>query len=76
VEREATGNLAIATFRHDTSRAQDPQLHTHAVVLNATRDQQGAWRSLEPRDLSASEGHWRDLSAGTGPWRGPAWLHH
>jgi hypothetical protein len=51
VEREATGNLAIATFRHDTSRAQDPQLHTHAVVLNATRDQQGAWRSLEPRAI-------------------------
>ena len=49
VEREATGNLAIATFRHATSRAQDPQLHTHAVVLNATKDQQGAWRSLEPR---------------------------
>lgn len=51
VEREATGNLAIATFRHDTSRAQDPQLHTHAVVLNATRDQEGAWRSLEPRAI-------------------------
>lgn len=49
VRREATGNLAIATFRHATSRAQDPQLHTHAVVLNATRDRDGAWRSLEPR---------------------------
>ena len=49
VRREATGNLAIATFRHATSRAQDPQLHTHAVVINATQDKDGNWRSLEPR---------------------------
>jgi conjugative relaxase-like TrwC/TraI family protein len=49
VQREVTGNLAIATFRHATSRAQDPQLHTHAVILNATQDKDGNWRSLEPR---------------------------
>lgn len=49
VRREETGNLAIATFRHATSRAQDPQLHTHAVILNATQDKDGNWRSLEPR---------------------------
>ncbi|MEM7509028.1 MAG: relaxase domain-containing protein, partial [Pseudomonadota bacterium] len=24
-----TGNLIAATFRHETSREQDPQLHTH-----------------------------------------------
>lgn len=49
VRREATGNLAIATFCHATSRAQDPQLHTHGVILNATQDKDGNWRSLEPR---------------------------
>lgn len=49
VRREVTGNLAIATFRHATSRAHDPQLHTHAVVINATQDKDGNWRSLEPR---------------------------
>jgi conjugative relaxase-like TrwC/TraI family protein len=27
--------LTVATFRHRTSRAGDPQLHTHAVVANA-----------------------------------------
>lgn len=32
-ERERA-NLVIATFQHGTSRAQDPQLHTHAVLLN------------------------------------------
>ena len=35
----ATGNLCAATFRHDTSRALDPQLHTHFVVANATWDE-------------------------------------
>jgi conjugative relaxase-like TrwC/TraI family protein len=32
-EREAAG-LVVATFEHGTSRAQDPQLHTHALILN------------------------------------------
>lgn len=51
INREATGNLVIASFRHGTSRAQDPQLHTHNVIMNATRGADGAWRSLEPRAL-------------------------
>lgn len=42
-----TGNLAIATFRHNTSRAQDPQIHTHSVILNMTRGSDGVWRSVE-----------------------------
>jgi conjugative relaxase-like TrwC/TraI family protein len=49
VRREATGNLVIASFRHGTSRALDPQLHTHNVILNMTQDKEGQWRSLEPR---------------------------
>jgi conjugative relaxase-like TrwC/TraI family protein len=51
VERKQMGNLTIASFRHDTSRAQDPQLHTHNVIMNATCDADGNWRSLEPRAL-------------------------
>jgi conjugative relaxase-like TrwC/TraI family protein len=51
VERKQTDNLVVASFRHDTSRAQDPQLHTHNVIMNATRDVDGNWRSLEPRAL-------------------------
>lgn len=51
VERQQTDNLVVASFRHDTSRAQDPQLHTHNVIMNATRDADGNWRSLEPRAL-------------------------
>ena len=49
VTREATGNLVVASFQHGTSRAQDPQLHTHNVIMNATRGEDGTWRSLEPR---------------------------
>src|SRR3546814_3089460 len=54
VSREATGNLVIASFQHGTSRAQDPQLHTHNVIMNATREEQGTWRSLEPRDRKST----------------------
>lgn len=43
---ESTGNLVVAQFRHETSRDRDPQLHTHAVVLNLTRRQDGEWRAL------------------------------
>lgn len=46
VNREKTDNLIIASFQHGTSRAQDPQIHTHNVILNATRDDKGNWRSL------------------------------
>lgn len=35
VEKQAyTGGLTVATFEHSTSREGDPQLHTHAIVMN------------------------------------------
>jgi conjugative relaxase-like TrwC/TraI family protein len=43
---EDTGNLVVAKFRHETSRELDPQLHTHALVLNLTRRRDGEWRAL------------------------------
>ncbi|MCK9366794.1 MAG: relaxase domain-containing protein [Metallibacterium scheffleri] len=51
ITTQATGNLVIATYRHSTSREAEPQLHTHAVITNATRDAGGQWRSLESRPL-------------------------
>ena len=51
VTREATGNLVVASFQHGTSRAHDPQLHTHNVIVNATQGEDRAWRSLEPRAI-------------------------
>jgi len=41
-----TNNLVIAKFNHDTSREQDPQLHTHCFVLNMTQKKDGNWRAL------------------------------
>ena len=35
-----------ATFRHDTSRNLDPQLHTHAVLANMVRGGDGKWRTM------------------------------
>ncbi|CAH2605967.1 Relaxase domain-containing protein (plasmid) [Rhodovastum atsumiense] len=46
-----TDNLAAALFRHDVNRNQEPQLHTHAVVRNATRTEDGQWRSIESRPM-------------------------
>ena len=51
VNRAVTGNLVVASFQHGTSRAQDPQLHTHNVILNATKGEDGTWRSVEPRAI-------------------------
>ena len=48
---ETTANWVIARFTHDTSRELDPQLHTHAVVINATRRDDGAWRTLSSREM-------------------------
>ncbi|MBD1921963.1 relaxase domain-containing protein [Microcoleus sp. FACHB-831] len=41
-----TGNLLVAQFHHDTSREKDPQLHTHCIVANATRLDDGKWQSV------------------------------
>lgn len=40
-----TGNMVAALYNHDTSRALDPQIHTHALVFNATFAQD-KWRAL------------------------------
>ena len=44
--------LTIATFRHRTSRAGDPQLHTHSVVANTTTAD-GTATALDGRALYA-----------------------
>lgn len=43
---ENTGKLAIATFRHDTNRNNEPHLHTHSVVINFTKRSDGEYRAL------------------------------
>ena len=42
-----------AAFRHRTSRAGDPQIHTHVLVANATKIGDGTWGSLDGRAIYA-----------------------
>ena len=39
-------DMVAATFRHDTSRNLDPQLHTHCVIANMVRGRDGKWRTM------------------------------
>lgn len=50
-EAVQTGNVTVAMFRHNTSRNLDPQTHTHAVIMNATRREDGQWRSLTNEEI-------------------------
>ncbi|AEC18835.1 TrwC [Pusillimonas sp. T7-7] len=48
---EQTGNAIIAKFRHETARPTefdeaDPQLHTHSLIMNATKRSDGTWVSM------------------------------
>ncbi len=54
---EDTGNLVVAKFRHETSREQEPDLHTHAVVLNMTQRRDGGWRALTNDPLFRQQRH-------------------
>jgi conjugative relaxase-like TrwC/TraI family protein len=48
----ATGNLVGAAFLHTTSRALDPQLHTHFVLFNCTWDStEKRWKALQTGDM-------------------------
>lgn len=54
---EHTNNLVVAKFRHETSRALDPDLHTHAFVLNMTQRGDGQWRALTNDGVIKSAAH-------------------
>jgi conjugative transfer relaxase protein TraI len=45
ISYQNTKNLIAALYHHDLSREQDPQLHTHSVVMNMTERSDGKWRS-------------------------------
>lgn len=49
--RIATDGFIGAAFDHHTSRANDPQLHTHVVVANLLHGRDGKWTALDSRTL-------------------------
>lgn len=56
IVHETTGRLVYARFTEHASRALDPHLHTHVVVLNLTSREAGApLASLETRAMFAEQ---------------------
>ncbi|MGH2928828.1 MAG: MobF family relaxase, partial [Solirubrobacteraceae bacterium] len=45
--------FVAAAFRHRTSRAGDPQLHTHVLAANMSRGPDGRWTALDARPIYA-----------------------
>ena len=51
-----TGNIVGAIFRHDTSRALDPHLHSHCILFNATHDAtEDRWKALQNYEMLAAQ---------------------
>ncbi|HUY05722.1 MAG TPA: MobF family relaxase, partial [Acidimicrobiales bacterium] len=46
-----TEGFVGAVFVHRTSRAADPQLHTHLLVANKVRASDGKWLAIDAREL-------------------------
>lgn len=44
-EAKVSGNFVVSTFRHSTSRENDPQLHTHALIANMTQAPDKQWKA-------------------------------
>jgi len=51
IVQEDIRGVAAAAFDHWDSRAGDPQLHTHVVVMNRVQTADGKWRTLDSRLL-------------------------
>ncbi len=52
-ERIRTTGFLAAAFRHRTSRAGDPNLHTHVVVANRVLGADGHWSALDAKAIYA-----------------------
>jgi conjugative relaxase-like TrwC/TraI family protein len=52
VRREHAGGFVAAAYQHRTSRAQDPQLHTHVIVANMAQSPvDEKWRALDAEPI-------------------------
>ena len=74
---ETTGFVA-ASFTEFTSRADDPQLHTHVVVGNRVEGEDGKWRTVDARllyrqKMAAGAIHEAELRARLTERLGVAW---
>lgn len=53
IEREKPAGLIAAAFQHSTSRENDPQLHTHALIANVCQRADGSTGTIESSPLFA-----------------------
>ncbi|HUA89141.1 MAG TPA: MobF family relaxase, partial [Steroidobacteraceae bacterium] len=49
----AAEGFVAGAYRHRMSRNQDPQLHTHVVVMNMAKGPEGRWTALDGQHLYA-----------------------
>ena len=53
--RESPKELTFATFQHGSSRAGDPQLHMHCVLLNMAERRDGSFGAIDPKQAFKSQ---------------------
>jgi len=51
ISRVKADGFIAAGFRHRTSRDRDPLLHTHVLVANSVRTEDGQWRTIDATAL-------------------------
>ncbi len=59
-EYELTKNIVASLCTHFSSRASDPQVHTHALVANMTEREDGQWRALST-DMQRKHGFYEKI---------------
>lgn len=52
---EKSNKMIVAKFDHDTNRNQDPNTHTHTLILNAVKSEDGSWKSIDNKELYDSQ---------------------
>lgn len=52
--------IVAGLFQHSSNREKEPQLHTHAIVMNVAHGQDGIWRTLDSRHVYKDQ---RSISA-------------
>lgn len=61
-ELRKTGNILVASVVHATSRANDPQLHSHNLVFNVTWDQvEKKFKALEASEIYQKTNYFTEI---------------
>ncbi|MEB8487563.1 MULTISPECIES: MobF family relaxase [Acidithiobacillus] len=50
-ESRETASLIAGVYRHASSREQDPQMHSHALLMNIAQRRDGSWGAIESWEI-------------------------